>query len=261
MSTPSRDPSIEHEPQLTGRPPRGDPSEPRAEDILRAEHARQTDDDRVEHTVRDEPALPASAPIGPPTGQLTYGGWLEQKIAQTTPQWSWLVTFGVVLFAGPWGVFGAILESFQGGGPSAGGLITLTIIGPVTEEIMKIAIALWIVEKRPYLFKSVVQILICAAAGGLAFGVIENLIYLHFYIPDHRPALATWRWTVCSGLHLNCSFVAGIGLARIWDNAVRLRQRPQLGLGMPWFFTAMVGHGLYNLTAFVSEQAGWLPFD
>jgi RsiW-degrading membrane proteinase PrsW (M82 family) len=261
MSTPSRDPSIEYEPHLQARPPQGDTSEQRAEAILRAERKPHGDTDAVEHTVWDEPVLANDAMTVPPEGALTYARWLQQRIAETSSLSSWLVTLGVVLLAGPWGVFGALLEGFQGNGQiTAGGLVAATIVGPVTEEIMKIAIALWIVEKHPYLFKSIGQILICAAAGGLAFGVIENLIYLLVYIPNHSPALAAWRWTVCSGLHLNCSLVAGIGVARIWYNAARSLQRPQLGLGMPWFFTAMVGHGLYNFTALVLQHAGWTPF-
>jgi RsiW-degrading membrane proteinase PrsW (M82 family) len=149
----------------------------------------------------------------------------------------------------------------MGGGGSFSGLLMLTVIGPVTEEIMKIAAALWVVERRPYLFKSIPQILLCAVAGGLAFAFIENLMYLNVYIPHHTPKLELWRWTVCVGLHSGCSFVAGVGLARIWDNAVRELRRPQLGLGMPWFFTAMVGHGLYNGGVTLAETFDLLKFD
>jgi hypothetical protein len=116
-------------------------------------------------------------------------------------------------------------------------------------------------KKRPYLFKSIWQILVAAAAGGLFFGVIENLIYLNIYIRSPTTQLVRWRWLVCTGLHLNCSFVAGVGLARIWDHAMRNRVPPQLGRGMPYFATAMLGHGLYNLTVSLAEVFGWLDFE
>ena len=51
-----------------------------------------------------------------------------------------------------------------------------------------------------------------------------------------------------------------MGLARIWDNAIRNRHRPRLGLGGPWFAIAMAGHGLYNLSMALAESAGWLDF-
>lgn len=259
MSTPSRDPSIEHEPHLQPGAAEPDPSEERADRVLWSEAARQTDDDLVEHTVWDEPTLEVQSTEAP-EGELTYARWLGARIEQTSSAKTWWFTLLIVVAAGPWGVFGALTEGFasnQGGGFA---LVAVTIVGPVTEEIMKIAIALWVVEKRPYLFKSIPQILICAVAGGLAFAGIENLMYLNVYIPHAGFGLAAWRWTVCTGLHMNCSLVMGIGLARIWDNAVRLRQKPQLGLGMPWFFTAMAGHGLYNFLVFVAEMAGWLEF-
>jgi hypothetical protein len=56
----------------------------------------------------------------------------------------------------------------------------------------------------------------------------------------------------------HCSFVPGSGMARIWYNAVRLNQRPQLWLGMPWLFVAMVAPGVYNGATIVTQATGWL---
>src|SRR5690606_25854271 len=153
-----------------------------------------------------------------------------------------------VAIAGPFGVIGALASPADIGSASHLSWIAIAIIAPVTEEITKVAAALWVVEKRPFWFKSIAQILVCAVAGGAGFGVIENFLYLYVAIPDASPALARWRWSVCVGLHMNCSLVAGVGLSRIWYNAVRERHRPILGLGMPWLFMAMVGHGLYNFS-------------
>ena len=83
-------------------------------------------------------------------------------------------------------------------------------------------------RKAPLPVQTVPQILFCAACGGFAFAGIENLIYLYVYVPEHTLAFLKFRWTVCVGLHVACSLVAGVGLARIWDNAIRNRQRPKL---------------------------------
>jgi RsiW-degrading membrane proteinase PrsW (M82 family) len=179
---------------------------------------------------------------------------LAQRQAETSVTKSWLMTLLVALVAGPWGVLGAL----TGSGTRGFALAMIVVIGPVTEEIMKVAAALWVVEKRPYLFKSIWQILLCAVAGGAAFAFIENLMYLYVYLPEHSATLAAWRWTVCVGLHMNCSFVAGVGLARTWDNAIRGRHRPQLWLGLPWLFMAIVAHGVYNGATIVAEVMGWL---
>jgi hypothetical protein len=254
MTKRSRDQSIDAEPHLQERPFEADPSETRAEARLHRETTRATDSDAVEHTVWDEVALSGELAGAASDDQLTYARWLQQKQAETSWAKSLLVTLLIVLIAGPWGVIGALTT----GGEGTIQLAMVVFLGPVTEEIMKVAAALWVVEKRPYLFKSLWQILLCAVAGGAAFGFIENLMYLHVYLPKHSATLAAWRWTVCTGLHMSCSFVAGVGLARIWDNAIRERHRPQLWLGLPWFFIAMIAHGTYNAAVILAESMHWL---
>jgi hypothetical protein len=257
MTDPGHDPSIEHEPQFRDRPFAPDPGDaPEAALRTYVDRAAAID---VEHSVWDEPTLAADLAGAPDPTQVTYARWLDERIRNTSYAKSLAVTVALILVAGPLGIFGALFAG-EGGALSTMGLVAVVIVGPVTEEIVKIAGALWVVEKRPYLFKHMWQILLVAAAGGLFFGVIENLIYLHVYIPNAPPELARWRWRVCTGLHLNCSFVAGVGLVRIWDHALRNRTAPQLGRGMPYFATAMLGHGLYNLVVSLAPHFGWLEF-
>jgi hypothetical protein len=257
MTRPSHDPSIEHEPHLRDAMFDADPSEQLADRILQDAAGRSASGEAPDHSVWDEPSLSPELVGSAGIDQATYARWLEGKIAETSSVKSWLMTLAVVLVAGPWGVLGALFGGVEG---SSSAFAMYAIIGPVTEEIMKIAAALWIVEKRPYLFKSVWQILLCAAAGGAAFAYIENLVYLNVYLPDPSSQLVMWRWTVCSGLHTTWSFIAGVGLARIWDNAIRNRHPPQLGLGVSWFVLAMAGHGMYNGFVVFAERFGWLDF-
>jgi hypothetical protein len=261
MSSPNHDPSIENEPHLMPNWVAVDESEARADRVLARDRLRETEHDVVDHGVWDEPALSADLAGEADAAQVTYSRWLAKHIAATSWTKSWLLTFAVAAVAGPFAVFGTLFRAPEQGIESAVALIAITVIAPVTEEIMKVAAALWVVEKRPYWFKSIGQILLCAIAGGVLFGVIENLLYLYVYLPDAGPSLARWRWTVCVGLHMNCSFIAGVGLARIWHNCIREQHRPILGLGMPWFFIAMVGHGLYNFSVTVFEALGWLELE
>lgn len=213
----------------------------------------------IEHTVWNEPSLVASGATAP-DGQLTYARWLDAESARFTWAQSFWVTVGLALVAGPFGVLGAFVSG-PSSGLSAFGLLAVVVVGPVTEEITKIAGALWVVEKRPYWFKSMLQVLLCAGAGGLAFAAIENLIYIYLYNPGGGAEFRAWRWTICTALHVNCSMIAGWGLVRIWHKAISTRTRPELRLGMPLFALAMITHGLYNLSVTVAEVAGWLEFD
>lgn len=256
MSTPSRDPGIENEPHLRPEEVESDPTEAPAARLLRREQDKATDADHVEHTVWDEPALSAELAGEPGDDQLTYRGWLAENISRTSTAKTWAYTTLVALAAGPW----ALLTALAGSSGSEFGVILLTVFGPVAEEVAKVACALWVVEKRPFLFSSIGQILICGICGGFVFASIENFLYLNVKFQNPTPEFIRFRWTVCVGLHVTCSFLASIGLARIWDNAMRNQHRPRIALGIPWMVIAMVGHGLYNFTALVATKMGWLDF-
>ncbi len=255
-SDPSSDPSAD----LSATNFSEDPTEAKASQQLRREQAKATEVDAVEHTVWSEPTLAAELVGEPDEHQVTYRGWLTKKIAETTWSQSFVTMLVVALAAGPWAVIGALYVGSVSGNQTGNllSILAYTVFGPVTEEVAKVAAALWVVEKRPYLFRSLWQIFLCAACGGLAFAAIENLLYIYVYVPKHTAEFVHFRWTVCVFLHVSCSLVAGVGLARIWDNAIRNLHPPRLAMGVPWFVIAMVGHGLYNLTVIIASAMGWL---
>jgi RsiW-degrading membrane proteinase PrsW (M82 family) len=156
--------------------------------------------------------------------------------------------------AGPWAVLGACFGA--GGQDGLHALLNVTaivLVGPIMEEVMKAAAAGWAVETRPYWFTSAPAVIICCAAAGLSFSLIENLLYLNVYIADPEPWIAWWRWTVCTALHTGCSTIAGLGLARVWRRTITTGTRPDLSAGTPWLIAAIVLHGLYNALAVALE--------
>lgn len=252
MTDPPIDPSVFQEPHLTHSHFELDPSERLADQTLgRSTQANLADPDRSDSSVFDEPAY--SGPV--PEEALTYSRWIERKNAETTLAQSMGMTGLLVLAAGPWAVLGALVQSgtvdvrFHFGGIPL--LIAVAVLAPVVEEVMKVAAALYVVERRPYFFKSAWQIALCALSGGLVFGVLENLIYLNVYIRDPSPFLIQWRWIVCTSLHVVCTGLAGLGLVRVWRDHRRMLRPPNISLAFPFLAAAMVLHGLYNLFAMV----------
>ena len=238
---PNRDPSIENEPQMGEGDFAPDPSEAGATGAGRTAD-KVPEHERVEHTVWDEPGISPALAGATPDDSLTYSSWLDRRIADTSPAKSWATVLLVAVAAGPWAILGAIFTGWQ----TVFDLVAITVFGPLAEEVMKIAVALWVVEKRLFLFQSRIQIAICTVAAGLAFATIENFMYLNVYIPDPPPEIVTWRWTVCMALHSGCSFIAGLGLMRVWHHAITHRTRPELTLCAPFLIAAVVVHGLYN---------------
>lgn len=235
------------EPHLRGSELRPDPSERSAGE---RPGAAPDPDDRVDHSVWDEPALRGMIHGEPPPGALTHARWLAQKRARTTAARTWAVTGLCALAAGPLAVLGTFVQSSAGWST----LLAVVVIGPVTEEIMKVALPLWIAERRSYLFRSRPQIALCALSSGLAFAAIENVLYLHVYVPDPSPALATWRWSVCVALHMGCALVAGLGVMRAWSRAEHPDPRRRLAAATPLLITAMIIHGAYNGLAVLLEH-------
>ncbi len=240
MSKPSHDPSIAHEPHLGGGRIEADPSERTA-----AAPGPATEEQRVLHSVWDEPVLDrALAPSRSPDG-LDYASWIERGRQRTTPVFTWVLTAAAILLAGPFAVFGAVTTS----GETAFALLRLTVFGPLAEEVPKVGLPLLVVERRPYWFSSSTQILLAALGGSLAFAAIENLLYLNAYIATPSELLVTWRWTICVALHVGCSLLAGLGLTRMWRLIWQQHRRPRFGIATPWFVAAIAIHGAYNFGA------------
>ncbi len=254
MSVPPRDDSVFDEPHVRGGGYRPDPSEARVSGAgERADRRDESEDEKVEHTVWDEPGISPVLAGAVPPAELTYRRWLEKRRRGVTPAKSWGVTALVALVAGPW----ALLGAFWGHGQTVFSILALVLFGPIVEEMMKNAVGLYVVEKRPFLFRSPGQIAVCALAGGFAFAVLENLLYFGVYIPSPSIALVKWRWTVCVAMHMGCSLIVGMGLIRIWRDAWQRLGRPRITLGFPFIVAAAITHGTYNGLALIFAAAGY----
>ena len=156
MSKSSRDQSINSEPHLQSGGWKKDPSERDAEVKVDRETVQENVDDRVHHSVWNEPGVSPVLSGSPPEDALTFANWLEERRSQTGFLDSWALVFCWAFVAGPLAILGTLLGALT----NFTFLIPLQIvlIGPIAEELMKIAIPLWVVERRPYLFRSRFQI-------------------------------------------------------------------------------------------------------
>jgi hypothetical protein len=206
----------------------------------------------VDHSVWDEPGLSRSLSGEAPDHAVTWFIYFTQMRESTTAITSWLITILIAIIGGPLAILGTLIE-----GTTQSGLLTVIAIGPTIEEIMKVALPLWIVEKRPWLFRSSPQILICCFASGLAFAAVENVIYLRFYIPNPSVSIAQWRWTICVLLHSSCSLLAGVGVMRMWKSFQAEKTAPQMSHAGTAMLSAIILHGSYNAMATMLETVGF----
>jgi RsiW-degrading membrane proteinase PrsW (M82 family) len=206
----------------------------------------------VDHTIWDEPGRSPGLSGNVPEDALTWFTEFRHQQLSTSALKLWLLTIAVALLSGPVAVVGTLLQ-----GMTASGILMVVVIGPTTEEIMKIAIPVWIVEKRPWLFRSSVQILLCCFASGLVFAAVENLFYLQMPFAQASPGLARWRWSVCVLLHSSCSLLSGIGVVRMWRRFQEKQCRPDVADAAAPVTAAIVIHGIYNATVTAMQAVGW----
>ncbi|MBL8889048.1 MAG: PrsW family intramembrane metalloprotease [Planctomycetaceae bacterium] len=138
----------------------------------------------AEHSVWDEHATSEQLRDGLNPDAVTWFRFYQKQVVRRHVLTPWLVTCLIIFLAGPLAILGALFNEYGGSG-----FVVLLIFGPTVEEVLKIAWPLWVVEKRPWLFSNGLQLLLCGIGGGLAFALIENLIYLNIYIPDASPQL------------------------------------------------------------------------
>lgn len=152
----------------------------------------------------------------------------------------------VAALGGALGIFGAIVGEIR-----SGGFLLLPIVGaPIIEEIVKPAGVYLLLARWPRLLHGRLHIALLAALAGLSFGLVESLVYITVYVPDHSSSFVLFRFTVTPALHTIASFIVGLGINRgLLDWASRGTQPPRVSL--IFYAMGMTIHAVYNTTVIV----------
>lgn len=260
---PERDPSVWAEPHLRARPLDLGAADALGDEPVRAgalqanaEGDRSAaDSGPPEASVRDEPSLawnPAAT-----SGVAGYGALVDRRLAETRATTRLAVLLLLVLAGGPFGAFGAFWAIL--GGEGGLGTLAVAVTGPVVEEMTKVALILWVAERKPWLLPGAGAIVLTGFLTGAAFGAIENVVYLHAYFPERAAEIAPWRWLATAPMHAVASAIAAGGVARAWSATMRERRPLRLALAYPWIVAAVVLHGAFNAIAFIGSLLGFAP--
>jgi RsiW-degrading membrane proteinase PrsW (M82 family) len=123
---------------------------------------------------------------------------------------------------------------------------------PMIEESLKPSGVYFLLAKWPQALPNRYFTASLAGLAGLTFGLMENLLYLEVYYPDHSHEMMIFRYTVCLALHTTCSFIFGLGINQKLLAAVN-GEIPLFSANKRFFITAMAIHGVYNFTAIMIE--------
>ena len=89
-----------------------------------------------------------------------------------------------------------------------------------------------------------------SALAGLVFGLIENVIYLSLYLPEHSHQLVVFRYTGGLALHTVASFIFGLGINQKLMAAAK-GEIPMFAANKRFFITAIGLHSAYNVAVVV----------
>jgi RsiW-degrading membrane proteinase PrsW (M82 family) len=200
-------------------------------------------------------AAEARAGDGLAPGERVYA--LQPELYATGPGIGWLLIGVVVaLLGGAFGIPGAFFQELY-----AGGGIFLAFTGaPIIEEALKPIGVYFLLLRRPQAIASQLHAAVLTALGGLAFAVIESLVYVSFYYPNEGSDFVLFRFTVPLIMHCAASFLVGLGLSRsVFDWAAGKAPLPKRTRN--FYLAAVALHALYNLTAVILSVSGVLSFE
>ena len=183
-----------------------------------------------------------------------FADLLDRKRRETsgTPALPLSILAGFI--AGPVSILGV----FVSGSPTFAGLLYVIILGPIVEEFVKQLGLVYLLEKRPWLLRSPWQFPLCAAITAGVFATIETLMYINVHFrhvnPAMREELATFRWTVCTAMHIGCSVVASLGMLQVWRKYTLNRRPVNLTDANRYLLVAAIIHGAYNAIAVLNSS-------
>jgi len=164
-----------------------------------------------------------------------------------SPTWRGLALV-IAAGGGVLGILGAIIQEL-----SQGSLLVAFVAAPMIEEVMKPSGVYLLLVRWPQVLTSRIYTAFLAALGGLSFAVVENIIYLQFYFPEHTQTLVVFRYSACLTLHVVCSFIVGFGINQKLLASVR-GEIPFLKGNKKFFFVPMIIHSLFNIMAVLVES-------
>ena len=156
--------------------------------------------------------------------------------------------FLIAAGGGVLGVLGAVIQEW-----SYGSLLVAFVAAPMIEEVMKPSGVYLLLVRWPQVLTSRIYTALLAAVGGLSFAIIENIVYLQFYFPEHTQTLVVFRYSACLTTHVVCSFILGFGINQKLLASVR-GEIPLLKGNKKFFFIPMIIHSLFNIMVMLFES-------
>ena len=184
------------------------------------------------------------------------GVTVGERRRKTSPMRRWTAILTAAVVSGPFAIGAAMVQNSTSG---VAIVILVVAVGPLIEEMVKGAGALYLAEQRPWLVPAAWTLPAVTLLSGLVFATIENWWYLEVLIDDPSDQIIRWRWIFGPLVHGTGSLLVGLGAARLWRHAARTGRPARFELAQPLIIAAAVFHGTYNALALLLSALGVFP--
>ncbi len=160
------------------------------------------------------------------------------------PLWH-LVAFLAASLGGALGIIGAGFQEAQAGPGLLIPFMGASVVAPIIEEGVKPLGVYMLLIRWPRLLRNQLYTALLCAFAGLAFGVIESLIYVYVYVSNPSGTFIVWRFSVTLFLHAAASFTVGLGINRgmlAWAKG----EKPLPKASRNFYLAGVLLHSLYN---------------
>ncbi len=164
-----------------------------------------------------------------------------------------LFALSLAVLGGGLGIIGAAVQELR-----TGGFLLLPFLGaPIIEELMKPVGVYILLIRWPSLLRGRLHTAFLTALAGLSFGVIEAVVYVTLYVPDHSQAFFIYRFTLPLFVHALASFIVGLGINRgLLDWASK--GAPLARATRNFYIAGISLHAVFNITVTALYLAGVL---
>lgn len=167
-----------------------------------------------------------------------------------------LLAFLLAALGGALGILGAAVQEIRSGG----GLLLPFLGAPIIEEVLKPSGLYIVLIRWPQVLTSQLYTALLSFLAGLSFGLIESLIYVTLYNPEHSGSFLLYRFTLPVFMHAAASFLVGLGINQGLMSWVRGEASLPWG-SLRFFVAGMVLHAFFNFTVAILAVAGVLEVD
>ncbi|HEU4759802.1 MAG TPA: PrsW family glutamic-type intramembrane protease [Dehalococcoidia bacterium] len=167
-----------------------------------------------------------------------------------------LLAVAVAVLGGLLGIAGAFVGEVR----SANFLLLPFLGAPIIEEVFKPAGVYLLLIRWPHLLRGRLHTAALAALAGLAFGLVEAVVYITVYVSEPSGWFVVYRFSLPLVLHTTASFIVGLGINQGLLAWVR-GGSPMPKASRNLYVAAIALHAAFNITATALAWSGVLNVD